>query len=144
MLNQLSRTLSRTLELEKVLDVIADIALEVAKAERTFILLWEDEQLVFGAGRDHDGPLPPQAAREISRTICQKVVDTQSSRPVGAVSLVAAVHDVPLKRAVQPFQLSSCPTATQKVVEVQVTDAATSSRPVVLLIRVTALQTPLR
>ncbi len=83
MLNQLSRTLSRTLELEKVLDVIADIALEVAKAERTFILLWEDEQLVFGAGRDHDGPLPPQAAREISRTICQKVVDTQ--QPISVI-----------------------------------------------------------
>ena len=77
MLNRLSRTLSRTLELEKVLDMIADITLEVAKSERTFIMLWEDEQLTFGAGRDHDGPLPPQASREISRTICQKVVDTQ-------------------------------------------------------------------
>ena len=83
MLNRLSRTLSRTLELEKVLDMIADITLEVAKAERTFIMLWEDEQLTFGAGRDHDGPLPPQASREISRTICQKVVDTQ--QPVTVV-----------------------------------------------------------
>jgi len=77
MLNKLSRTLSRTLELEKVLDMIADITLEVAKADRAFIMLWEDEQLTFGAGRDHDGPLPPQAGREISKTILQKVVDSQ-------------------------------------------------------------------
>jgi diguanylate cyclase (GGDEF)-like protein len=79
MLNRLSRTLSRTLDLEKVLDLIADITIEVTKAERTFILLVENDQLVFGAGRDQDGPLPPQAGREMSRSICQKVMDTQQS-----------------------------------------------------------------
>jgi diguanylate cyclase (GGDEF)-like protein len=75
-LNRLSRSVSRTLELEKVLDIIAQVTLEVIKAERCLIFLWENEQLLFGAGRDHEGPLPPQAGRERSGTICQKVVDT--------------------------------------------------------------------
>lgn len=75
-LNKLSRSVSRTLELEKVLDIISQVTLEIVKAERCLIFLWENEQLVFGAGRDHDGPLPAQAGRERSGTICQKVVDT--------------------------------------------------------------------
>ncbi|MEB3328142.1 MAG: diguanylate cyclase [Candidatus Sericytochromatia bacterium] len=75
-LNRLSRSVSRTLELEKVLDIIAQVTLEVVKAERCLIFLWENEQLIFGAGRDVEGPLPPQAGRERSGTICQKVVDT--------------------------------------------------------------------
>jgi diguanylate cyclase (GGDEF)-like protein len=75
-LNKLSRSVSRTLELEKVLDIIAQVTLEVVKAERCLIFMWENEQLMFGAGRDADGPLPPQAGRERSGTICQKVVDT--------------------------------------------------------------------
>ncbi|MEB3196410.1 MAG: diguanylate cyclase, partial [Candidatus Sericytochromatia bacterium] len=75
-LNKLSRSVSRTLELEKVLDIITQVTLEVIKAERSLIFLWEEEQLIFGAGRDQDGPLPQQAGRERSDTICQKVVDT--------------------------------------------------------------------
>ncbi|MEB3285007.1 MAG: diguanylate cyclase [Candidatus Sericytochromatia bacterium] len=75
-LNKLSRSVSRTLELEKVLEIISQVTLEIVKAERCLIFLWENEQLVFGSGRDHDGPLTAQAGRERSGTICQKVVDT--------------------------------------------------------------------
>ncbi|MFP5502800.1 MAG: diguanylate cyclase, partial [Candidatus Sericytochromatia bacterium] len=78
MLNRLSRTISRTLELDRVLDLITEMTLEMAKAERAFVFLFENEQLVFGAGRDADGPLPAHASREVSRSVCQKVVETQS------------------------------------------------------------------
>ncbi len=77
LLNKLYQAISRTLELDQLLDQIAAISLEVTNAERVFILLMSGGQLRFGAGRDRGGPLNAQASRELSRSVCQKVVQTQ-------------------------------------------------------------------
>jgi diguanylate cyclase (GGDEF)-like protein len=77
MLNKLYSAISRTLELDQLLDQITQITLEVTKAERAFILLMNGGQLRFGGGRDQGGPLPAQASRELSRSVCQKVLKTQ-------------------------------------------------------------------
>jgi diguanylate cyclase (GGDEF)-like protein len=77
MLNKLYSAISRTLELDQLLDQITQITLEVTGAERAFILLMSAGQLRFGGGRDQGGPLPAQASRELSRSVCQKVLKTQ-------------------------------------------------------------------
>jgi diguanylate cyclase (GGDEF)-like protein len=77
MINKLYRAMSRNFELDQMLDQVAQITLEVTKAERSFIMLMSNDQLTFGAGRDKDGPLTAQSAREVSRSVCQKVLQTQ-------------------------------------------------------------------
>lgn len=77
LLNRLYEGLSQSLELDQVLDLIAEITLEVTEAERAFILLMAGTQLYFGAGRDAAGPLPQQSTRDISRSVCRKVVETE-------------------------------------------------------------------
>ncbi|MEB3222277.1 MAG: diguanylate cyclase [Candidatus Sericytochromatia bacterium] len=77
LLNKLYQAISRTLELDQLLDQVAGISLEVTQAERAFILLMNNGQLRFGAGRDRGGPLNAQASRELSRSVCQKVLNTQ-------------------------------------------------------------------
>ena len=77
LLNKLYQAISRTLELDQLLDQIAAVALEVTHAERVFILMMSGGQLRFGAGRDRSGPLNAQASRELSRSVCQKVLQTQ-------------------------------------------------------------------
>jgi diguanylate cyclase (GGDEF)-like protein len=76
LLNRLYESLSQSLELEQVLDHVAQVTLEVTEAERAFILLMAGNQLYFGAARDANGPLPQMATRDISRTVCRKVVET--------------------------------------------------------------------
>ncbi|MEB3196062.1 MAG: diguanylate cyclase [Candidatus Sericytochromatia bacterium] len=77
LLNKLYQAISRTLELDQLLDQVAAITMDVTQSERAFILLMNNGQLRFGAGRDHGGPLNAQASREISRSVCQKVLQTQ-------------------------------------------------------------------
>ena len=77
LLNKLYQAISRTLELDQLLDQVANVTLEVTAAERAFILLLSGGQLRFGAGRDRGGPLNAQASRELSRSVCQKVLQTQ-------------------------------------------------------------------
>jgi len=77
MLNRLYEAISRTLELEQLLDQVCTITLDVTQAERAFILLLNNGQLRFGAGRDAGGPLAASAAREMSKSVCQKVLQTQ-------------------------------------------------------------------
>lgn len=77
LLNKLYQAISRTLELDQLLDQVASITLEVTQAERAFILLMNNGQLRFAAGRDRGGPLNAQASRELSRSVCQKVLKTQ-------------------------------------------------------------------
>ena len=77
LLNKLYQTISRTLELDQLLDQIASVTLDVTHAERVFILMMSGGQLRFGAGRDRSGPLNAQASRELSRSVCQKVLQTQ-------------------------------------------------------------------
>jgi diguanylate cyclase (GGDEF)-like protein len=79
MLNRLHRTVARTLELDQVLDAIAQMTIEFTKAERAILLLADGETLSFGGGRDKDGPLPATASRELSRSVCQKVLETQQA-----------------------------------------------------------------
>lgn len=76
LLNRLYESLAKSLELDDVLDRIAAIALEVTGAERVFVLLKAHDQLYFGAGRSAAGPLSQQDTRDMSRTICRRVVET--------------------------------------------------------------------
>jgi diguanylate cyclase (GGDEF)-like protein len=77
LLNKLYQAISRTLELDQLLDQIVSITLDVTQAERAFILLLSNGQLRFGGGRDRGGPLNANASRELSRSVCQKVMQTQ-------------------------------------------------------------------
>lgn len=76
LLNRLYESLAKSLELDDVLDQIATIALEVTGAERVFVLLKAHDQLYFGAGRSAAGPLSQQDTRNMSRTVCKRVVET--------------------------------------------------------------------
>jgi diguanylate cyclase (GGDEF)-like protein len=82
MLNRLYESLARSLELDDVLDQVTAITLEVTGAERAFVLLKAADQLYFGAGRDRSGALTQQATRDISRTICRKVLETGQAQHV--------------------------------------------------------------
>lgn len=104
MLNRLARNLSRTLELEKVLDFIAEITMEVTKAERTLVLLWDQEELSFGGGRDRDGELPPSVMKDISRSVCRKVIDTH--QPVLVVDALSD-EEFAAKKSVLNLKLTS-------------------------------------
>lgn len=76
LLNRLYESLAKSLELDDVLDRIAAIALEVTGAERVFVLLKAHDQLYFGAGRSAKGPLSQQDTRDMSRSICKRVIES--------------------------------------------------------------------
>jgi diguanylate cyclase (GGDEF)-like protein len=75
-LNRVFLTISNNLDLEKVQDMVLQMTMELTKAERAVILLLDEAQLNFAAGRDRSGPLPPDAEATISRSTCQRVVET--------------------------------------------------------------------
>ncbi|MDB5097121.1 MAG: diguanylate cyclase [Cyanobacteria bacterium RYN_339] len=75
-LNRVFLTISHNLDLAKVQDMVLQMTMELTKAERAVILLNEEGQLVFTAGRDRHGPLMPDAEATISRSTCQKVMES--------------------------------------------------------------------
>lgn len=77
MLNDLSRTISTTLVMEEVLELVVRMTLEVTKAERGFLLLWENERLSCKAALDKNGQR--LSDQTISLSICQTVLDTGMS-----------------------------------------------------------------
>lgn len=77
MLNDLSRTISTTLVMEEVLDLVVQMTLEVTKAERGFLLLWENERLSCKAALDKNRQR--LSDQTISLSICQTVLDTGMS-----------------------------------------------------------------
>jgi diguanylate cyclase (GGDEF)-like protein len=75
-LNRVFLTISQNLDLAKVQEMVLHMTMELTKAERAFLLLSHNNKLVFAAGHDRTGPLPPESQETISQTACQKVMDT--------------------------------------------------------------------
>ena len=73
MLNDLSRTISTTLVMEEVLDLVVQMTLEVTRAERGFLLLWESDHLTCKSGMDKNRQR--LSDQTISMSICQSVLD---------------------------------------------------------------------
>jgi diguanylate cyclase (GGDEF)-like protein len=75
-LNRVFMTISQDLELDRVQDMVLRMTMELTKAERAFVLLYEDAKLRMTSGRDRDGELSPESAIGLSQTACQRVLDT--------------------------------------------------------------------
>lgn len=76
MLNGLARTISTTLVMEEVLDLVLRSTLDVTRAERGYLLLWENESLVCRTALNHLGAPLNLDDDPISRSICHRVLDT--------------------------------------------------------------------
>lgn len=74
----LARSVGNGLELEGMLDHVAATTLQITGAERAFILLIEGDQLAFGVGRDRESSLPSNTLKQLSQSVCQKVLETQT------------------------------------------------------------------
>ncbi len=76
MLNGLARTITTTLVMEEVLQLVLQSTLDLTQAERGYILLWENEQLVCRSALNHLGAALTLEDDPISRSICQRVLDS--------------------------------------------------------------------
>ncbi len=76
MLNGLARTITTTLVMEEVLGLVLQSTLDLTHAERGYILLWENEQLVCRSALNHLGAALNLEDDPISRSICQRVLDS--------------------------------------------------------------------
>lgn len=76
MLNSLARTITTTLVMEEVLQLVLKSTLDLTRAERGYILLWENEELVCRSAMNHLGLELNLENDPISRSICQRVLDT--------------------------------------------------------------------
>ncbi|MNX04747.1 Serine/threonine-protein kinase PrkC [compost metagenome] len=76
MLNSLARTITTTLVMEEVLQLVLKSTLDLTQAERGYILLWENEQLVCRSALNHLGAALTLEDDPISRSICQRVLDS--------------------------------------------------------------------
>jgi diguanylate cyclase (GGDEF)-like protein len=76
MLNGLARTITTTLVMEEVLELVLRSTLDLTHAERGYILLWENEQLVCRSAQNHLGAALTLEDDPISRSICQRVLDS--------------------------------------------------------------------
>lgn len=76
MLNGLARTITTTLVMEEVLQLVLKSTLDLTQAERGYILLWENEQLVCRSALNHLGAALTLEDDPISRSICQRVLDS--------------------------------------------------------------------
>ncbi|MFP5502873.1 MAG: diguanylate cyclase [Candidatus Sericytochromatia bacterium] len=77
MLNQLYHSVAKNFELEKVIAMALQMAMDLVKAERALVLLLEDGQLSFAAGRDQAGPLEAVTESAVSRSACQKALESE-------------------------------------------------------------------
>jgi diguanylate cyclase (GGDEF)-like protein len=74
-LNNLARILASTHHLEDVMSLVVQMTLEVARAERCYLMLWEQDELVCRALADLEGRTITAEA-EVSETICGRVLET--------------------------------------------------------------------
>jgi len=74
-LNNLARVLATTHLLEDVMSVAVQMTLEVARAERCYLLLWEQDELVCRAMSNRDGSSHQREA-EVSEPVCARVLET--------------------------------------------------------------------
>lgn len=76
MLQELSLAVSRTLVMDEVLERVIKLTLEITKAERGLVLLWEHDHLQPRAAFAHTGlALEPEKA-VFSQSICMRVLET--------------------------------------------------------------------
>ncbi|MBL8843412.1 MAG: sigma 54-interacting transcriptional regulator [Planctomycetes bacterium] len=79
-LQRISQALSTESDVEKLLTLVVDSLIELAGAERGFLILREAEQaLHFVAARNFDGDQVPEPELAISRSIAQRVLESGKS-----------------------------------------------------------------
>jgi len=79
-LQRISHALSTESDVEKLLNTVVDSLIELASAERGFLILREGEgQLHFVAARNFDGDQVPEPELAISRSIAQRVLESGKS-----------------------------------------------------------------
>ncbi len=78
LLYQVSQTLGSSLDLAQVLNQVMDAIIQLTGAERGFLMLmdWETGRLTLKAGRNVDRETIESKGMEISRTVIQRVVET--------------------------------------------------------------------
>ncbi|MBM3269658.1 MAG: diguanylate cyclase [Candidatus Sericytochromatia bacterium] len=102
MLNDLARTITTTLVMDEVLDLVVQMTLEVTKAERGFLLLWEAERLACKSAMDKNGAR--LGDQTISMSICQTVLET--SQPV-CVTNAMGDEQLQLKQSIMLMSLKT-------------------------------------
>ncbi|MDB5097648.1 MAG: hypothetical protein JWM80_2069 [Cyanobacteria bacterium RYN_339] len=98
----LARDVASAKDLDAMLDHVAHATLEITGAERAFILLLEGDQLQFGVGRDREQALTSQTFKQLSHSVCQKVIESQEQV---CVFDAASDHEFGLRRSVVNLQL---------------------------------------
>jgi diguanylate cyclase (GGDEF)-like protein len=75
---ELTERIHSNLHLDRALEVVLDAAIELAKMQRGFIMLYNiDGELEFRTGRDADGNTLTPEQFQVSHTVIQKAVDQQ-------------------------------------------------------------------
>lgn len=75
---ELTERIHSNLHLDKALEVILDAAIELAKMQRGFVMLYNlDSELEFRTGRDEHGNTLTPDQFQVSHTVIQKAVDQQ-------------------------------------------------------------------
>ncbi len=102
MLNDLAKTITTTLVMDEVLDLVIQMTLEVTKAERGFLLLWEAERLACKSAMDKNRQR--LGDQTLSMSICQTVVET--AQPV-CVTNAMGDEQLQLKRSIMLMSLKT-------------------------------------
>ncbi|MGH9857399.1 MAG: diguanylate cyclase, partial [Acidobacteriota bacterium] len=75
---ELTERIHSNLHLDRALEVVLDAAIELAKMQRGFIMLYNvDGELEFRTGRDAEGNTLTPEQFQVSHTVIQKAVDQQ-------------------------------------------------------------------
>ena len=75
---ELTERIHSNLHLDRALEVVLDAAIELAKMQRAFIMLYNvDGELEFRTGRDSEGNTLTPEQFQVSHTVIQKAVDQQ-------------------------------------------------------------------
>ena len=75
---ELTERIHSNLHLDRALEVVLDAAIELAKMQRAFIMLYNiDGELEFCTGRDSEGNTLTPEQFQVSHTVIQKAVDQQ-------------------------------------------------------------------
>lgn len=75
---QLTGRIHSTLQLDRALEIVLDAAIELAKMQRGFVMLYNaDDELEFRIGRNAEGNTLTPDKFHVSHTVIQKAVDQQ-------------------------------------------------------------------
>jgi diguanylate cyclase (GGDEF)-like protein len=98
----LARDVAGSKDLDAMLDHVAHATLQITGAERAFILLLDGDQLTFGVGRDREQALTAHTFKQLSHSVCQKVLESQEQV---CVFDAATDSEFGLRRSVVNLQL---------------------------------------